>query len=137
MTQGHSSTAGAVSCSSLAKSRASKLLAPDVDEAAPPCAFSHLFTVPDAGSWYGDSLKDELLGNDLGDSECSPRLGTVPVAGKVMAKDVKAGPVKTLQGKTIMISTTNGVMVNDAKVVKTDIEASNGVIHVIDTVLMP
>lgn len=59
------------------------------------------------------------------------------VAGKVMAKDVKAGPVKTLQGKTIMISTTNGVMVNDAKVVKTDIEASNGVIHVIDTVLMP
>ena len=76
MTQGHSSTAGAASGSSLAKSRSSKLLAPDVDGAPPPRAFSHLFTVPVAGS-----LQDELLGNDLGDSECSPRFSTVPVAG--------------------------------------------------------
>ena len=59
------------------------------------------------------------------------------VAGKVMAKDVHAGEVKTLEGKNITITTSSGVMVNDAKVTKTDIEASNGVIHVIDTVLMP
>ena len=59
------------------------------------------------------------------------------VPGKVMAKDVKAGMVKTVQGGSLTIGTTGGVTVNNAKVVKTDIEASNGVIHVIDTVVMP
>jgi uncharacterized surface protein with fasciclin (FAS1) repeats len=59
------------------------------------------------------------------------------VAGKVMAKDVKAGNVKTVQGSDMMISTANGVMVNNAKVVATDIAADNGVIHVIDTVILP
>jgi uncharacterized surface protein with fasciclin (FAS1) repeats len=59
------------------------------------------------------------------------------VAGKVMAKDVKAGKVKTVQGSTITIKTKGGVMVNGAKVVATDVAASNGVIHVIDTVIMP
>jgi len=59
------------------------------------------------------------------------------VPGKVMAKDVKAGMVKTVQGSDITIATTGGVMVNNAKVTATDINASNGVIHVIDTVLMP
>jgi uncharacterized surface protein with fasciclin (FAS1) repeats len=54
-----------------------------------------------------------------------------------MAADVRAGQVKTLEGSNLTISTDNGVMVNDAKVIKTDIMASNGVIHVIDTVLMP
>lgn len=59
------------------------------------------------------------------------------VAGKVMAADVKAGKVKTVQGSEITISTTSGVTVNNAKVIKTDIVADNGVIHVIDTVIMP
>lgn len=59
------------------------------------------------------------------------------VSGKVMAKDVKAGEVATVNGKTIKISTDNGVFVNASKVVTTDINATNGVIHVIDTVLMP
>ena len=60
------------------------------------------------------------------------------VPGKVMAKDVKAGQVKTVQGSNITISTRYGdVSVNNAKVVKTDIVADNGVIHVIDTVIMP
>lgn len=59
------------------------------------------------------------------------------VPGKVMAADVKAGKVKTVQGSDITITTKNGVMVNKAKVVKTDIVADNGVIHVIDTVIMP
>ena len=60
------------------------------------------------------------------------------VPGKVMAKDVKAGQVKTVQGSNITISTSYGdVSVNNAKVVKTDIVADNGVIHVIDTVIMP
>jgi uncharacterized surface protein with fasciclin (FAS1) repeats len=59
------------------------------------------------------------------------------VAGKVMAADVKAGKVKTVQGSEVTISTIGGVTVNNAKVIKTDITADNGVIHVIDTVIMP
>ena len=59
------------------------------------------------------------------------------VPGKVMAKDVKAGQVKTVQGSMLTISTTGGVMVDKAKVTATDIAADNGVIHVIDTVVMP
>ncbi|MBS7809004.1 fasciclin domain-containing protein [Variovorax sp. PCZ-1] len=59
------------------------------------------------------------------------------VPGKVMAKDVKAGKVKTVQGSEITVATTGGVMVDGAKVVATDVAATNGVIHVIDTVIMP
>ena len=59
----------------------------------------------------------------------------VPAA--VLAKDVKAGDVKTVNGKTIKLTTDKGVMVNNAKVIKTDVVASNGVIHAIDTVLLP
>ena len=59
------------------------------------------------------------------------------VAGKVMAADVKAGPAKSVEGGNITITTDGGVMVDKSKVVKTDIAASNGVIHVIDTVMMP
>ena len=59
------------------------------------------------------------------------------VPGKVMAKDVKAGMVKTVQGSSITIKTDGGVMVDNAKVTATDIAADNGVIHVIDTVVMP
>ncbi len=59
------------------------------------------------------------------------------VAGKVMAKDVKAGKVKTVQGSELTVSTAGGVMVDNAKVTATDIVADNGVIHVIDSVLLP
>ena len=59
------------------------------------------------------------------------------VPGKVMAKDVKAGKVKTVQGGELTVSTTGGVKVDNANVVKTDIVASNGVIHVIDSVVLP
>lgn len=59
------------------------------------------------------------------------------VPGKVMAADVKAGKVKTVQGSELTVATTGGVTVDKAKVVKTDIVADNGVIHVIDTVVLP
>jgi uncharacterized surface protein with fasciclin (FAS1) repeats len=60
------------------------------------------------------------------------------VPGKVLAADiVKLDSAKTVQGGTIAISTSDGVKVDDASVVKTDVMASNGVIHVIDTVIMP
>lgn len=60
------------------------------------------------------------------------------VPGKVKAADVvRLTSAKTVQGGTIAINAASGVTVNGAKVVKTDIEASNGVIHVIDTVILP
>jgi uncharacterized surface protein with fasciclin (FAS1) repeats len=59
------------------------------------------------------------------------------VPGKVMAADVKAGTVKTVEGSMIQVSTMGGVKVNNANVVKTDVAADNGVIHVIDTVILP
>ena len=62
------------------------------------------------------------------------------VPGNVTAKQVmklNGRTVKTLEGASIKVSTTHGVTVNDARVTKTDVQASNGVIHVIDTVLLP
>lgn len=59
------------------------------------------------------------------------------VPGKVMAKDVKAGKVKTVQGGELTIATAGGVTVDGAKVIATDVTASNGVIHVIDSVVLP
>ena len=61
------------------------------------------------------------------------------VPGKVMAKDVlKLQSAKTLEGGNLKIHAANGaVEVNNANVTKTDIVTSNGVIHVIDTVLLP
>lgn len=60
------------------------------------------------------------------------------VPGKVMAADVIAlDSATTVQGSSVAINVGDNVTVNDAVVTKTDIETSNGVIHVIDTVLMP
>ncbi len=60
------------------------------------------------------------------------------VSGKVLAEDVMAlDSATTVQGADVAISTADGVKVNNANVVKTDIMTSNGVIHVIDTVLVP
>ncbi|NBW92563.1 MAG: fasciclin domain-containing protein [Actinobacteria bacterium] len=59
------------------------------------------------------------------------------VSGKVMSTDVMAGDVPTVEGSTITLGTTNGVQVNDATVLIADVEASNGVIHAIDKVLVP
>ena len=62
------------------------------------------------------------------------------VSGKIMSADI-AGKnnvmVQTVQGGKVSVNATNGVMVDAAKVVSADIETSNGVIHVIDTVLLP
>lgn len=60
------------------------------------------------------------------------------VPGRVIASDVaKLGSAKTVQGQSVTINTREGVKVDDAKVVQTDILASNGVIHVIDSVIIP
>jgi uncharacterized surface protein with fasciclin (FAS1) repeats len=60
------------------------------------------------------------------------------VPGKVMAADVvKLTRAETVQGQEISIDTSSGVKVDGANVVKTDIVTSNGVIHVIDSVILP
>jgi uncharacterized surface protein with fasciclin (FAS1) repeats len=59
------------------------------------------------------------------------------VPGQVMAKDVKAGMVKTVQGGSLTVAMMGGVTVDGAKVTATDIVADNGVIHVIDSVVLP
>ena len=60
------------------------------------------------------------------------------VPGKLMAADVvKLTSAKTVQGQTVTIDAKNGVKINDAKVITPNIEADNGVIHVIDRVILP
>jgi uncharacterized surface protein with fasciclin (FAS1) repeats len=60
------------------------------------------------------------------------------VPGKVMAADVvKLKDAKTVQGQMIKIDASSGVKINGAKVIKADVAASNGVIHVIDSVILP
>ncbi|WP_371357471.1 fasciclin domain-containing protein [Hydrocoleum sp. CS-953] len=60
------------------------------------------------------------------------------VPGKVMSGDLESGMVKTVEGSKVNVKVSDaGVKVGKAKVVKADVPASNGVIHVIDTVILP
>ena len=61
------------------------------------------------------------------------------VPAKVMSGDIagKRAKVLTVQGDRLSVNARNGVKVNDAEVVQADIEASNGVIHVVDAVILP
>jgi uncharacterized surface protein with fasciclin (FAS1) repeats len=60
------------------------------------------------------------------------------VAGEVLAKDVvKLTSAKTLEGKEVKIDASSGVKINDATVTTADVRTKNGVIHIIDTVLLP
>ena len=60
------------------------------------------------------------------------------VPGKVMSTDVTTGAVQTVQGQPLNVMVDDGaVKVNDAQVVQADVTASNGVIHVIDSVVLP
>ena len=59
------------------------------------------------------------------------------VPSQVLAADVQAGEVPTVQGQSLTVTTDGGVKVFDANVVQTDVMATNGVIHVIDQVLVP
>ncbi len=79
---------------------------------------------------------------DLLKPENKEKLATIlkyhVVEGKVMAKDVvKLTEAETLAGQAVHIDAAQGVKINNATVIKADIMTSNGVIHVIDTVLLP
>lgn len=81
-----------------------------------------------------DITADDLLGH--------PQLSEVllyhVVADKVMSTDLTDGmEAETLKGDNVKIDLSDGVKINDSKVVEADVEATNGIIHVIDTVLVP
>jgi uncharacterized surface protein with fasciclin (FAS1) repeats len=60
------------------------------------------------------------------------------ISGKHMAAEIsKMSSLRTLQGSDLSVDTSGGVRINDANVIKADIICSNGVCHVIDSVLMP
>ena len=59
------------------------------------------------------------------------------ISGQVMAADIAAGDVATVEGQTVALSVADGVTVNGANVTTADVPASNGVIHVIDAVILP
>lgn len=74
---------------------------------------------------------------DLTAEQLKPILTYHVVSGKVMSTDLSNTSVATLNGKKISIDISNGVKINDSKVVKADIQGTNGVVHVIDRVLIP
>lgn len=84
-------------------------------------------------------IPQETLQAVLADKERLTAILTYHVVpGKLMAADVaRSTQLQTVQGQSITVSTEGGVRVDDANVIETDIEADNGVIHVIDRVIMP
>lgn len=84
-------------------------------------------------------IPEDTLAAVLADSEKLTSILTYHVVpGKVMASDVASmTEAATVQGSMVKISAEGGVHINDAMVTAADIECTNGVIHVIDTVLMP
>jgi uncharacterized surface protein with fasciclin (FAS1) repeats len=74
---------------------------------------------------------------DLTAEQLTPILTYHVVAGKVMSTDLSNTSVATLNGQKIKIDISNGVKINDSKVAKADISGTNGVVHVIDRVLIP
>jgi Secreted and surface protein containing fasciclin-like repeats len=84
-------------------------------------------------------IPQETLQAVLADKEKLTAILTYHVApGKLMAADVvRSTQLQTVQGQSITVSTEGGVRVDNANVIQTDIEADNGVIHVIDQVIMP
>ncbi len=83
-----------------------------------------------------DGLLDQLL-LPCNQEALSQVLTYHVVAGKVTSSDIAPGDAATVEGQSVTLATDNGVMVNDATVTTADVEASNGVVHIIDGVLVP
>lgn len=74
---------------------------------------------------------------DLSAEQLTPILTYHVVSGKVMSNDLSNTTVATLNGQEIKVDISNGVKINESKVIKADISGANGVVHVIDKVLIP
>ena len=89
----------------------------------------------DAFAALPDGTVENLLKNP---KELAKVLKYHLVKGNIFSSDLNNGSsVATVLGSPVSINTTEGVLVNNAKVIQADVEASNGVIHVIDKVLLP
>lgn len=75
--------------------------------------------------------------NDLTAEQLTPILTYHVVSGKVMSTDLSNTSVETLNGQKIKVDISNGVKINDSNVTAADISGKNGVVHVIDKVLIP
>lgn len=87
-----------------------------------------------------DKLPKDVLDNLMKDkAKLNAILMYHVVPGKIMAVDIQNGPLNSLQGQAVTLAKTpsGGVQVNNATVTKPDVQAANGVIHEIDTVLIP
>ncbi len=79
-------------------------------------------------SWLLPENKDQLAGI----------VNHFTVPGKSFADDLAQGKLMTLQGEEVEISVSDaGIMINDAHIIATDIEASNGIVHIIDKIVLP
>ena len=74
---------------------------------------------------------------DLTAEQLTPILTYHVLSGKVMSTDLTNTSVATLNGQKIKVDLSNGVKINESKVTKADISGTNGVVHVIDRVLLP
>ena len=81
------------------------------------------------------------LGTDIAGVLANPQLAEIllyhVVGGTVLSTDLVNGSVPTLNGQTVMVDLTAGVMINSANVITADLTTDNGVVHVIDAVLVP
>ena len=114
------------------------LLQPDsVDTLKSPGPLTVFAPTDDAFGALPDGTVESLLKPENKD-KLTAILTYHVIAGKVMSTDLIEGMMaKTVEGSEVKIGLSNGAMVNDAKIVGADVAADNGVIHVIDKVLMP
>ena len=106
-----------------------------VDNLKGPGPFTVFAPTDDAFAKLPEGTVDSLL-NDI--PQLTKILTYHVVSGKVMSSDmVRLDSVPTVEGSSLSIDASSGVKVNDATVVTPDVEADNGVIHVIDSVLIP
>ena len=101
-----------------------------------PGPFTVLAPTDDAFAALPDGLVDCLLLPESKDALASILTYHV-ISGAVMSGDLADGDVPTVQGENVTVDLTNGVMFNNATVIQADVEASNGVIHAIDAVIVP
>jgi transforming growth factor-beta-induced protein len=112
---------------------ADALVATGLDEALSGAGPFTVFAPTDSAF---EALGEETL-SSLSTEELAEILEYHVVSGEVGSTDLSAGPVSTLSGLTAFVNLEGGVKINDANVTSADVEASNGVIHVIDKVLLP
>lgn len=106
-----------------------------VDTLKGPGPFTVFAPTDDAFAKLPEGTVDSLL-NDI--PQLTKILTYHVVEGKVMSSDaLKLDSATTVEGSSVQIDADNGLKVNDAMVVTPDVEADNGVIHVIDSVLIP